>query len=479
LDRHHPVLDAYRGGRVSADQKLASAATMVDQQISSTAAKQRFGPKQKIVLAWVLAGLGLGFVFKPVLTAQLLLSINLVFTAGFLGLRGFSVLAVLGTRQVGRPLTKKSELPFITILCPVYKEAESIPYLLHAVDRLDYPKNRRETLILIEEDDEETLRAALKHPSRPIPVLIPSGAVKTKPNALNVGLSKAKGDIIGVYDAEDRPERSQLRKVAAAFSAGGAELGCVQAQLNYHNRDDGYLQRMFALEYALQFDWFLPGLTKLGLPLPLGGTSNFVRRDALERAGGWDPYNVTEDADLGLRLGALGYRIEAIRSTTFEEATETPSTWVKQRSRWLKGFLQTWFVHLRKASSLKDSLVLHFAIGAVVISAIANPITWGLWLSWLFFDLAPLKPIFEGWLGEICLLFFVAANLTHLWFMLLAPLRRGWMDLTGAALFLPIYWTLQSVAGYKALGGFLFRPHYWEKTEHSAGADPVREASLA
>ncbi|MCQ8185775.1 glycosyltransferase family 2 protein [Parvularcula maris] len=444
----------------------------------SEAARLRFTPRQKAVGLAVLALLAAGFSMVPVLTAQLLIVVNLGFAAGFLLIRTAAVFAVLGTEDPPRRRAE-AELPRITILCPVYKEAASLPNLLTAVAQLDYPKDRLEVFILIEEEDEETLAAALRYPTRAVPVLVPEGRVKTKPNALNHGMRKASGDIVGVYDAEDRPERSQLRKVAAAFAASDETLACVQAQLNYHNRDDGYLQRMFALEYALQFDWFLPGLTKLGLPLPLGGTSNFVRTEALREAGGWDPYNVTEDADLGLRLGALGYRIEAIRSTTFEEATETPAAWVKQRSRWLKGFLQTWFVHLRGRTSLKDALVLHFAIGAVVIGAVANPITYGLWLVWWFTELSFLVPVFEGWVGQACLLLFVGGNLAHLWFMLLAPLRRGWMDLTGAALFLPFYWALQSVAGYKALGGFILTPHYWEKTEHSAGTDPLKEGSLA
>jgi cellulose synthase/poly-beta-1,6-N-acetylglucosamine synthase-like glycosyltransferase len=441
------------------------------------AAARRFDTRQ-LQLIWILLVILLvSFVLAPVVAARVLIAVNLAFAAGFLLLRAFAVSAVLGTAPRRCPPAEEAELPFISILCPVYKEAESIGNLLRAVERLDYPHDRRETLILIEEDDDETLAAAQRCLTDAVPLIVPEG-IRTKPNALNEGLAQARGDIVGVYDAEDRPEPSQLRRVAATFAEGGEDLGCVQAQLNYHNRDDGYLQRMFALEYALQFDWFLPGLTRLGLPLPLGGTSNFVRRSALEKAGGWDPYNVTEDADLGLRLHALGYRIEAIRSTTFEEAPETPAAWVKQRSRWLKGFLQTWFVHLRSATSISHAAVLHFAIGAVVIGAIANPITWTLWLSWLIFDLSALEPVFSGVLGELCFVLFVGGNLAHIWFMLLAPLRRGWLDLTGAAAFLPIYWGLQSLAGYKALGGFLLRPHYWEKTEHSAGTDPSREASV-
>nr|WP_233061363.1 glycosyltransferase [Parvularcula mediterranea] len=333
-----------------------------------------------------------------------------------------------------------AELPAITLLCPLYDEPLSVGNLVRSIAMIDYPRGLLEVILLIEEADDTTEQGIGSLPHFIRVEKVPKGLVQTKPNALNHGLLRCRGDIIGVYDAEDRPSSDQLLKIASAFDQGGERLGCVQARLNYYNRDDGIITRLFALEYALQFDWFLPGLARLGLPLPLGGTSNFIRREALEATNGWDAFNVTEDADLGMRLDAAGFRIGTVDSTTFEEATDTPGSWIKQRSRWLKGYLQTWVVHLREPASWQRHVVNHFALGAVFISSVINPITWAFFTIWLLTGAAFLDPVFQGWLGQACLMLFVGGTAAHIWFLLIAPLNRGWLDLTATALHLPFYW---------------------------------------
>lgn len=432
-------------------------------------AKQRLSKAQWFLAAVGAAASALLIWLAPFLFLKGALLLHLFFATGFLALRGAAFLATLQKPPKPAPSSPYREFPSVALLCPLYREAESVRHLLGALDRLAYPRDKLEILILVEEDDVQTLEAlpSLSAPFRL--VIVPDGLPRTKPRALNHGLLQTKADLIGVYDAEDRPETDQIQRVAAAFSHGDEALACVQARLNYYNRDDTLITRMFALEYALQFDWFLPGLSRLGLPLPLGGTSNFVRAEALRTVGGWDPYNVTEDADLGMKLGASGYRMVAISSSTFEEATDSPWRWIKQRSRWLKGFLQTWMVHTRSALAWRESLVLHFALGAVFFSAVMNPITWIAFLSWAAFGWQGWSPVFDGGVGEFCLAFFLAGSATHLWFTLAAPLRRGWLDLTTSFLFVPVYWVLQSIAAYKALYEFVLRPYYWDKTEHSAG----------
>lgn len=440
----------------------------------STEAARRFSPLQWKVLALGLVGLGVLSWASPLAAIGIVLGLNAFLALGFLCLRLAAVVASLTAPE--RAASPRLEtLPTIALLCPLYNEPQSVRNLLGAVARLDYPADSLEVLLLLEEDDEVTEAGAAPLPAFVKVVRIPAGGPKTKPNALCHGLHETTAEVVGIYDAEDRPEPDQLIKVAEAFATGPDDLGCVQAKLNYYNRDDGYITRLFALEYGLHFDWFLSGLSRMGLPLPLGGTSNFVLRSALEKAGGWDPYNVTEDADLGIRLSRHGYRIGTVDSTTFEEATDTPRRWVKQRSRWLKGYLQTWIIHMRSFIGWREAVVLHFGLGAVFLNAIVNPVMWAMFLSWWVFGIEAFAPLFDSLLGELCLFLFIAGNAAHVWCLLLAPLRRGWFDLTEALLTVPFYWALQSVAGYKALYEFILAPHYWDKTDHSEGADSIKE----
>ncbi|MEM1409412.1 MAG: glycosyltransferase family 2 protein, partial [Pseudomonadota bacterium] len=309
-----------------------------------------------------------------------------------------------------------------------------------------------------------------------IQILIrPEGAgPQTKPAALNYGLARSFGSIVGIYDAEDRPEREQLAVIARVMQAD-PRIQCVQAYLNYHNREETFITRMFALEYSLHFDYVLPGLLKLGLPIPLGGTSNFIRRPMLEKLGGWDAHNVTEDADLGLRLAEAGGRMAMASSTTYEEATEGPGPWIKQRSRWLKGYLQTWLVHTRRPMSLRTSIVLHGMLGAVVLNALAIPVTTLMFAAWWLTEWALVEAIFGGMLKFPSYFLLVGGNFIHAWLLAMAPLRRGWFGLSTEVFLLPLYWVLQSAAAYRALFGLMRNPSYWSKTDHSAGADPIRD----
>ncbi|NRA29890.1 MAG: glycosyltransferase [Parvularculaceae bacterium] len=370
------------------------------------------------------------------------------------------------------------ELPVISLLCPLYREQESVNNLIRSLMAIDYPTNKLDVIILTEPDDPSTARAIDQHWPQLRVLINQRPGPKTKPHALNFGLSEAKGDIIGVYDAEDRPEAQQLRKVAQAF-AERSNLGCVQARLNYYNADETILSQMFCLEYSLHFDYMLPGMAAMGLPLPLGGTSNFVRKDALLSVGGWDAHNVTEDADLGLRLAQRGYALSTIASTTLEEAPERCGPWIKQRSRWLKGYLQTWFVHTRNFSDWRGGLVLHATLGSVVLNALVTP-----WLlaafvlsyitAWSWLD-----QIFAPALETPALALWVVGNFFHAWLLAMAPIRRGWFTPTTAIIILPFYSLLLSCAAYRAVYSFLFAPHYWAKTEHSPGEDITRGTARA
>jgi cellulose synthase/poly-beta-1,6-N-acetylglucosamine synthase-like glycosyltransferase len=304
-------------------------------------------------------------------------------------------------------------------------------------------------------------------------VTVPAGTPRTKPRALNLGLLAALGSFIAVFDAEDRPETNQLRAALTGFVRGGPDLACVQARLVIDNTADGWLTRIFTLEYAGLFDALLPGLARCGLMFPLGGTSNHFRTEALERVGGWDAWNVTEDADLGVRLARFGYRSEMIASSTFEEAPNTFSVWLRQRTRWLKGYVLTWVVHMRRPVRLfrelgwRNFAVFQASVGGVAISALMLPIfVFGVAVH----SITGIWFVRGDWADRV--LFFLEATNLVIGFgaaVALAGLgarRRGLNHLVAWLPSVPFYWMLSSVAIYRAIGQLITTPHLWEKTEH-------------
>ncbi|MEM8772561.1 MAG: glycosyltransferase family 2 protein [Pseudomonadota bacterium] len=386
------------------------------------------------------------------------------------------------------PPISSGALPVITILLPLYRDAKALPALNQAMRAIEYPAEKLDIKILLEEDDAETRREAEQFSADGFYdiIIVPTGGPKTKPKACNFGMHFARGDLIVIYDAEDQPEPDQLLKAAAAFAAGDDKLACVQARLNYYNRDDNWLTRQFTLEYSLWFDWLLPALQRLGAPIPLGGTSNFLRSDVLMEAGGWDPFNVTEDADLGLRLSKLGYQVEILDSTTFEEANCQVGNWIRQRSRWMKGYLQTWLVHMRQPWRIVSTtgwfglLSVQLFIAGNVLSALINPILWAVFITWLFTGTDVISAAFPGPLLWLNIFALTIGNFFFVMLTVIAPLKRGWGGLSIAGLTAPAYWTLTSVAAYKALWQIMTRPYYWEKTDHviSKAALKKREDAL-
>jgi hypothetical protein len=297
----------------------------------------------------------------------------------------------------------------------------------------------------------------------------PPGFPRTKPRALNHALTEARGDLVVVYDAEDRPDPGQLLEAARAFAAGSPRLICLQAPLRPSGAQS-FVARQFAAEYAMQFDVILPAMARLGLPFPLGGTSNHFKAEALKKLGGWDAFNVTEDADLGLRLAAEGYDSGLIRSPTREAPTATSRDWVPQRTRWIKGYMQTLLVHTRKAHG--DARVwagLGLGVGMSVIAAMAYaPLSVMMLANMLVFGLQVMgDPTHEALLPALANLgLFIFGNAAALAALAIGARRAGLnlraLDLAGA----PVYWAMQGAAAAFALYQLLARPYHWDKTEH-------------
>jgi glycosyltransferase XagB len=367
-----------------------------------------------------------------------------------------------------------ARLPTVSILVPLFDEEDIAARLVTRLSRLDYPKELLDVILVVEEDDLTTRSALAKSQLPPWMriVVAPHAALRTKPRALNFALDFARGSIVGVYDAEDAPEPGQLHSVVERFHQRGSELACVQGVLDYYNPRSNWLSRCFTIEYAAWFRIVLPGIERLGLPVPLGGTTLFFRRTVLEELGGWDAHNVTEDADLGIRLARHGYRTELLDSVTEEEANCRPLAWVRQRSRWLKGYAMTYAVHMRDPALLLRQLGWWRFLGIQVLFAgtltqyLLAPVMWSFWLValGLWHPLTGAVPGAFFWtLGG---LFFIseAVNLTVGW--LAVSDRKHHRFLRPWVPTLHLYFPLGALAAYKGAWELLTNPYYWDKTAH-------------
>ena len=369
------------------------------------------------------------------------------------------------------PRLPDHRLPIYTIMAPLYREANAVAGLVEALRRLDYPPEKLDIKLLVEPDDIDTRNAlaALKLEPPFQVVVSPDAGPRTKPKALNVALPFARGAFTVIYDAEDRPDPRQLRRALDCFLIQDDSLACVQGSLTIDNTEDSWLTAMFTAEYAGQFDVFLPALTRLEMPLPLGGSSNHFRTSTLRAVGAWDPYNVTEDADLGVRLARFGYRSIAISSPTYEEAPARFGPWLRQRTRWMKGWMQTWLVHMREPRRLLRELGLwpfltvQLIVGGNVLASLVHPLMIG-WLIAAFVVETPL------WTSQAAAaLFGTAIASGYVMSVVIGAaglFRRDLVRHAWVLLLVPVHWLLLSFAAWRALYQLIRDPYLWEKTEH-------------
>jgi cellulose synthase/poly-beta-1,6-N-acetylglucosamine synthase-like glycosyltransferase len=470
--------------RVFRDTLLDRATMQLYYRNPSESARTVLTGWQRVALAIAVLAVVTGLVLATIPTLVILVAIvNLGFLANVLfrfvvSMEGaqFEQLQSISDEEVAA--LRDDELPTYTVLVPVYREAGVVGQLVESLRRLDYPASKLEILLLLEEDDDETLAAAraARPPETLTFVVVPNGEPRTKPKACNVGLFFARGEYLVIYDAEDRPEPDQLKKAVVAFRKGPPELVCVQAALNYYNATENLLTRMFTLEYSYWFDYILPGLDRLRLPIPLGGTSNHFRTNRLRQLGGWDPFNVTEDADLGLRAAAQGYQVGVINSTTYEEANSRYGNWIRQRSRWIKGYLQTFLVHTRhpvrlvRAAGWRNLLGFVLLVGGTPLTFLCAPFMWALFLGWLIVRSRIGDPVFPPVILYVSLFNLLIGNGLMIYLNMLAGFKRELYGLIPFALLNPLYWVLHSIAAYKALFQLVRRPFYWEKTIHGLSA---------
>ncbi|WP_444462601.1 glycosyltransferase family 2 protein [Rhodobacter capsulatus] len=364
-------------------------------------------------------------------------------------------------------------LPIISIMVPLYKERDIASRLVARLSRLNWPRELLDILLVVEQTD-LTTREALSGADLPRwmrVVTVPAGPIQTKPRALNYALNFCRGSVIGVYDAEDMPEPEQLHIVARRFAESPPEVACLQGILDYYNPRTNWLARCFTIEYAAWFRAMLPGLARLGLVVPLGGTTLFFRRGPLEELGGWDAHNVTEDADLGIRLARAGYRTELIPAVTHEEANCRAVPWVKQRSRWLKGYAMTWAVHMRNPARLWRDLgpKRFFGVQILILGALSQyllaPLLWTCWLI-LFGIWHPISAIMSEGLENLLLFTFVLTEIVNITVGAWAVRGKDHRHLIPWVPTLNLYFPLGALAGWKAIYEVITKPFYWDKTVH-------------
>lgn len=402
--------------------------------------------------------------------------IDLVFNLGII-YRSFTKDPEIQISQRKINQAKKRRWPTYTIMCPLYKEWKVVPQFIRAIESLDYPRKRIQVLFLMEKNDKETIQKVKNQnfPSNFKIIVIPESKPKTKPKALNYGLSYATGEYLVVYDAEDIPDPLQLKKAVLAFEQQPKNVVCVQAKLNFYNPHQNLLTRMFAAEYSLWFDLVLTGLQTIHAPIPLGGTSNHFRKKDIVSLGGWDSFNVTEDADLGMRLSKKGFKTIVVNSYTMEEANSDFKNWFRQRSRWIKGYIQTYIVHMRSPIDfIRDfrkphAISFQIIIGGKVLSMLINPLMWITTFSYFTFR-EPLgsfiETFFPGPIFYMAVISLVVGNFLYTYYYMLGIARRKEWDLIPFSLLTPIYWLFMSAAAVFAFYEIIVRPHYWHKTKH-------------
>lgn len=424
-----------------------------------------------ITLCFIDPGLGL-WLWSLILLASYSTIVLCKISAALLGLSNRFTMHV---SRAEYDTLDEATLPIFTILLPLYHESEVVEKLVSHIGQLDYPKEKLDVKVLLEENDDETLQAittfGLPHWCELIRV--PNIGPQTKPRACNVGLQHARGTYCVIFDAEDQPEPDQLKKVVCAYQRVPENVVCLQAKLNFFNATESLLTRCFALEYTTWFDLYLPGLHAMRAPIPLGGTSNHFKTAALKQLNGWDPYNVTEDCDLGIRIAEAGQATRIIDSVTWEEAPCRISDWIGQRSRWIKGYFQTFWVHTRQPWQRIQKLgvwgFLHMLIcvGGQVACVILNPICWIVLLCWLYWQ----WPIIYVHAPYTLALFAISLalfqfNALFIGIHLIAAMRRRSYTLLPAVILLPLYWILVSVGAWRGVMEFFWSPYKWVKTAH-------------
>lgn len=367
-----------------------------------------------------------------------------------------------------------TDLPIYTILIPLYREEDVIGQIRKAMMAIDYPTDKLDIIITLEEYDYPTINAinSAQLPDYFKRLILPNVQPKTKPKALNIAFLKTKGEFLVIYDAEIIPEPDQLKKAVLAFRRY-PNVACFQSRLDHYNSHQNIITKLFNAEFSFYYDLFLPGLSALGFPLSLSGHSTHFRKEVISRIGAWDPYNVAEDCDLGIRLQRMGFGVGVLNSLSQEEATSGLKSWIMQRTRWMKGFIQTSIVHLRHPLRFKNEIggwgnffAFLLTVPGTVLINVFNLLYWTLLLLWVTTHSSIIQTLFPSAILYLSVASFVIGNVIFTYLNLIGSYKRRRYELVKYSLLSPFYWVLLAIAGMRAFIQIVIKPHHWEKTKH-------------
>ncbi len=370
---------------------------------------------------------------------------------------------------------EKVNLPVISVVLPVYKEKEIIPQLCQRMMDMDYPPENLDLIFVFESGDDETIEAFQQYP-KPAHfkgLVSPDVKPKTKPKALNVALRETKGDLLVIFDAETLPETDQFMKVVAAFR-GDPTLDYIHCRIDVYNPNRNWITKMYTAEFSFFYNFFLPGLATVHSPTPISGHSVYFRREQLVKVGGWDAYNLAEDCDIGIRMFRNGYkRATVLDSYSWEQSTTNIFSWMKQRTRWMQGFVQTSMVNLRfpallwkDLGGLRNMVLFLFHVpGGVFLNGL-NLAQWGMLVFWYATSDPIIQSIFTDVLLYLSVVSFILGNIIFTYFNLIGLFYRKYYSFVGQALFSPVYWIMLSFATVRAIIRFFLQESTWDKTTH-------------
>ncbi|AXT26427.1 glycosyltransferase [Ruegeria sp. AD91A] len=481
-----PVLaDSHQIDRVIAlhfSQTLANAA---ETRVNAAQSCRNWTAGSRLVTSATAVSVLFLFALFPAFGLMVLLGAAVGTLVLFAAFRTIGTLAYLGDHMKKPTEPPEAAIalrhPCVSIMVPLYKEREIANALVQRLQRLTYPKALLDVILVLEETDDVT-RDALAQTALPSwmrVVVVPElNGLTTKPRAMNYALDFCRGDIVGVWDAEDAPQPDQIERVVAHFTQASPEVVCLQGVLDYYNPRTNWRSRCFTIEYNSWFRVILPGIARMGLVVPLGGTTFFFRREKLLELGGWDAHNVTEDADLGVRLCRAGYRTEMVDTTTFEEANFRAWPWVKQRSRWLKGFMVTYLVHMRNPRKLYADLgaVKFFGLQTFFLGTLGQfllaPVLWIFWLYAMGIT-NPMEQILSHQMATVLVWLFLATEALNICAGIIAVSARERRFLLPWVPTMFLYFPLGVVAGYKALWELATNPFFWDKTQHGQASEDI------
>ena len=311
-----------------------------------------------------------------------------------------------------RLLAEPFPFPFVSILIPAFNEGIVIRRTLESMLSLNYPRERYEIIVINDGSTDDTQAVVesvcLRHRNVKLVNIPPSEGGKGKSRTLNIGLKHAMGDVISIYDADNRPEPNSLLYLVANL-VGDPKLGAVLGKVRTINARKNLLTRFINIEF-ISFQWIVQGgRYKLFNLATLPGTNYVIWRKILDKAGNFDEDAIAEDAELSIRLYEMGYRIKFIPyAVTWEQEPEQLKVFIRQRTRWAQGMSYIIRKFLRIAFQMKNRRIM---VDLAYMFSLYYVFFFALIISDVIAILSILQVVKLGLVGPFTFIWFLAAML--------------------------------------------------------------------